>query len=87
MAEQTFKKETDGYGESSRDNDFAGESEIMVTITLHEYRDLVRSSAKHTEELRKKGEEAYKARRERDAANAKLQGILDKLGVEAGDDE
>ena len=50
MAEETFKKEVDYRGNI---NDFRGDCEIMVTITLHEYRELVEKNAKHAEELRK----------------------------------
>lgn len=41
MADQVFKKDAD-YGNK---NDFVGESEITVTITLAEYRDLVATKA------------------------------------------
>ena len=50
MAEQVFKKEVE-WG-SSRE-DFIGESEITVTITLREYRNLVTAVAKKEHEYSK----------------------------------
>lgn len=42
MADQKFTKDTD-YGRYR--DDFAGEDELFVTITLHEYRELVKAKA------------------------------------------
>lgn len=80
MAEQIFKKET-GWG--GKAIDFKGKHEIMVTITLHEYRGLVERDAKHTEELRK----ANNAKLEAEGVAAKLRDKLDKLLAAAGDEE
>ncbi len=82
MAEQVFKKEVDGYYGGDYRNDFFGESEIMVHVTLREYRDLVIDKARHAEAIRLKDEEIRKANGERDAAKQQLQGILEKLGIE-----
>lgn len=50
MAEQVFKKEASWNGSS---HDFVGEDEITVTITLAEYRELVKKDAGHENELSK----------------------------------
>ena len=79
MAEQTFKKET-CWGNNK--NDFVGEDEILVTITLCEYRELVAANAKHAEELRKANEraneEASKARALRDKLDKLLEAASGK---------
>lgn len=86
MAEQVFKKEVDGYYNSNYRDDFSAQDEIMVRITIHEYRELIISKAKHDEAIRLKNEEIRNANSERDAAKQQLQGILEKLGIE-GDEE
>lgn len=72
MAEQTFKKDT-GWGNST--NDFYGEDEITVTITLREYRELVRTSVKFdkTEELDRANKELNKVRSELQMAKARIE--------------
>lgn len=87
MAEQVFKKEVDGYYGSVYRDDFCAQDEIMVHITLHEYRELVTDKAKHAEALRLRDERVSEANKERDAAKAQLQGILEKLGIESGEEE
>ena len=79
MAEEVFKKET-GWG--GKAEDFKGKHEIMVTITLHEYRELIEANAKHGEELRK----AREAKFEAEKTAAKLREKLDKL-LEAAEEE
>ena len=74
MAEQVFEKKTD-WGANK--NDFAGQDEIMVTITLCEYRELVKANAKHEEELRKAREAKYEAEKKADALRAKLDKLLE----------
>lgn len=86
MAEQVFKKEVEGYYGSGYRDDFKGQDEIMVRITLHEYRELVTDKAKHAESLRKKDEEVRKAREERNAAKHQLQSFLEKLGIESDEE-
>lgn len=44
MAKQEFGKKVESFGDSMA-NDFIAESEITVTITLHEYRQLVRDKS------------------------------------------
>ena len=73
MAEQIFKKETE-WGINK--NDFAGESEIMVRITLHEYRELVEKNAKTDQRIKEAEEEMYKARNEARESKAKLDKVL-----------
>lgn len=59
MADQVFKKET-GY--NVNENNFAGESEIMVTITLNEYRELVSHKATRDKDVKGAETEARDAR-------------------------
>ena len=73
MAEQIFKKETE-WGVNS--DDFAGESELMVQITLHEYRELVEKNARTEQRIKEAEEKAYKAKKEADEARAKMEKVL-----------
>lgn len=79
MAEQVFEKKTD-WGANK--NDFAGQDEIMVTITLCEYRELVKTNTKHAEELRKAQEAKYEAERKANALREKLDKLLEAEGEE-----
>lgn len=81
MAEQVFKREVDGYYGNTYRDDFRAEDEITVTITLHEYRELVADKAKHAENIRKKDEEIAAMRRERDEAKSVLTALKDRLGI------
>ena len=65
MAEQTFTKATDYHSEVT---DFQGENEIMVTITLGEYRKLVKSDATKQYEVSKANATKY----EMESENKKL---------------
>lgn len=80
MAEQTFKKDA-GWGNSA--NDFYGEDEITVTITLHEYRELIKTSVKFdkTEELERVKKECMRLRSELDVAKARIE-QLEEHGCE-----
>lgn len=78
--EQVFSKDTRGW-DGNRD-DFRGQDEIMVTITLHEYRELITRDAKHEDEKRKLKDEYYA---EHQRANA-LRTKIDKL-LEAAEEE
>ena len=73
MAEQIFKKETE-WGTNK--NDFVGESEIMVEITLHEYRELVEKNAKTEQRIKEAEDKACKARKEAEEAKSKLDKVL-----------
>lgn len=89
MSESTLKKNADtGYGSNLSVDDYSVDGEIMVTITLHEYRELVSSKAKHQEAMDKKQGEVYKARSERDELQKKLDAVLSSMasGEEAEDD-
>ena len=86
MAEQVFKKEAESfyyseqYGPTNTRNDYVAEDELTVTITLHEYRQMLWSLAKHGESIREKEEEARKARMERDELKKKLDAVIEKIG-------
>ena len=67
MAKETFGKEVDRYEDSV--NNYFGENEIRVTITLNEYRELV--SIKATTDSRVKKAEEDKWTRENDIRNLK----------------
>lgn len=71
MAEQIFNKDVD-WGSV---NDFYGEDEITVTITLHEYRELVKKSVKFdkTEELERAKKECTRLRSELNMAKARIE--------------
>lgn len=59
MADQVFKKETE-Y--NVNENNFIGESEITVTITLNEYRELVSHTATRDKDIYRAETEARDAR-------------------------
>ena len=59
MADQIFKKETE-Y--NVNENNFVGESEITVTITLNEYRHLVSHMATRDKDVKSAESEAREAR-------------------------
>lgn len=72
MAEQTFKKDA-GWGNSI--NDFYGEDEITVTITLREYRELLKASVKFEkmDDLERIKKDYAKVRGELDMAKARIE--------------
>lgn len=80
MAEQTFKKETD-WGISKYD--FAGESEITVTITLAEYRYLVEANAKNDHETSK----LNKMINDKDAEIRRLKATVETLKTQMFEDK
>ena len=82
MAEQIFKKEV-CWGEGKYN--FIAEDEITVTITLDEYRNLVKESARHQEELRKVNEARYEAEKKANALREKLDKLLEATKEEDGD--
>ena len=80
MAEQVFKKETQWNG--TADNYF-GEDEITVTVTLNEYRTLVREVARKDYDLEKEREKTREANKKAEVYKAKLDALIEKLnGVE-----
>lgn len=82
MAEQIFKKETEWSGIS---DNFIGEDEIIVTITLNEYRNLVREVAKKDYDLEKEREKTREANKTANAYKAKLEALIEKLN--GGEDD
>lgn len=76
MAEQIFRKDTEthysgsyggvDYNPRDEHNDYVSKQELTVTITLHEYRQMVWELAKHNELVERKEKEARDARMERD---------------------
>ena len=84
MAEQIFKKETAWSGIS---DNFIGEDEIIVTITLNEYRNLVKEVAMKDYDLQKEREKTSEANKKADAYKSKLDALIEKLnGVEDDED-
>lgn len=69
-------KKLDGYG-INNDN-FKASSEIMVEITLNEYRDLVSSKATKNSDIEKVNKDKY----ERDKENESLKKQLEELKLE-----
>ena len=84
MAEESFEKKV-GYGNNA--NDFRGESEIMVSITLHEYRELVEKNAKHAEELRKAEAKYFEEYKKANALREKLDKLLETVNDGENDGE
>lgn len=88
MSESTLKKNADtGYGSNLSVDDYSVDGEIMVTITLHEYRELVSSNAKHQEALNKKQKEVWEARSELDELQKKFDAVLSSMASGDGDDD
>lgn len=83
MAEQEFKREV-GWG--SVKDDFQGESELMVTITLHEYRSLVTTEAQLDYRIEQKNQEISEIRRELDEANRRVDSLLEVLNGDDGEE-
>lgn len=84
MAEQIFKKETAWSG---MPDNFFGEDEIVVTITLNEYRNLVKEVAKKDYDIQKEREKTTEANNKANAYKAKLDALIEKLnGVEDDED-
>ena len=77
MAEQIFKKET-GWGGGTSDN-FIGEDEITVTITLNEYRNLVTEVASKYYDIQKEREKTSEANRKAQSYKEKLESLIEKL--------
>ena len=84
MAEQIFKKET-VWGGGTSDN-FIGEDEITVTITLNEYRNLVTEVASKEYDLQKEREKTKEANRKAQSYKDKLESLIEKLNGDDGDD-
>ena len=83
MADQIFKKETTWGNE----NNFVGDGEITVTITLNEYRNLVKEVALKDYDLKKERDKTSEANKKADAYKAKLEALIEKLnGVEDEED-
>ena len=85
MAEQIFKKET-GWGGGTSDN-FIGEDEITVTITLNEYRELVKEVALKEYDLQKEREKTSEANRKAQSYKEKLESLIEKLNGDDGDED
>ncbi len=68
-------KKMDRYG--FEEKNFVAESEITVTITLDEYRDLVRKCARSDYEIEKANKDKY----ERDSENKRLKEEVEALRV------
>lgn len=88
MAEQVFSKtvENGGWGDTAtQKNDFAAEGELLVTITLSEYRMLVQQQGAYEKKLEEKKAENSKLWSE----NQKLRQTLDTLrdGLEGDGEE
>ena len=88
MAKETFGKEVDRYEDSA--NNYFGENEIRVTITLNEYRELV--TVKATTDSRVKKAEEDKWLRENEnknlkEENAKLKAELYELQKKLAEEE
>lgn len=72
----------DGY---MRNNDWLAGGELTVTVTLHEYRDLVSFKAKHEAELSNANMAKWKAERELKEAQQRISELV--LGGGDGDEQ
>lgn len=77
MAQETFEKNISGWNNTS--NDFQGENEIMVTITLNEYRELVKISATAKQKIEDANADKYKREQEIAELRKKLEIAKQKL--------
>lgn len=71
MAQETFEKNISGW--SNTIYDFRGENEIMVTITLNEYRELVKISATAKQKIEDANVDEYKREQEIEELRKKLE--------------
>ena len=69
-----LKEKIENYGYDKNKN-LTTEGEIMVTITLHEYRDLVQKNATREADIEKANSDKYK----RNAENQQLREEVDRL--------
>ena len=73
-----LNKKLDGY-HTGELNNFTTRDELVVTITLNEYRELVKSKAVSENEIQKARGETYALRTENGKLQAKVRELLDKL--------
>ena len=71
-------KKLDGYNTDNLNN-FTTGAELVVTITLNEYRELVKAKAISDNEIQKLRLETYELRSERDKLQGKVRELLDKM--------
>jgi len=81
MAEQTFKKkvDTDGYGNDISRYDFMAEAELMVTITLSEYRALIKEVSLKKHDLEEASNEKYEKRHENEKLKEQIEVLKTQL--------
>lgn len=82
MSESVYKKEPGNYGTNV--NDFRAPDELTVTVTLHEYRDLIECKARHEAKVKEKDEEVWEMRKQRDEARARIDSLIAKIGEAEG---
>lgn len=68
-----FDKDFDSYGQR---NDHANGAELMVTITLAEYRELVSGKARYSDDLSKKQSRIYELEQQVNKLNAKIANMV-----------
>ena len=85
MAEQVFSKtiENGGWGDTAtQKHDFAAQDELLVTITLSEYRMLVQQQGAYEKRLDEKDQEKNRLLSE----NQKLKQVIETLREGLGED-
>lgn len=55
-----------------------------MTVTLHEYRELVECKARHEERIKEKNSEVWEMRKQRDEARARLDSLIAKINEGEG---
>lgn len=89
LAEKIIKKKFECCNSDA--DDFKTEDELTVTITLHEYRELVKAKAVSDSELSAARDKNWKLHRELDKANETIKKLKEKIiqlttgGVEESD--
>lgn len=76
MADNKFSKEVD-Y--SLNQNDFVLDNEITVTITLHEYRELVENNATSKARIEDANSEKWKCYRENEELKKQVAELKDRI--------
>lgn len=74
-----LEKKTEGYGYGVRDN-FVVPGELTVTITLYEYRELIKEKAEADGKLNKKDHEIWELRDKLRKVEGEYNALKDTLG-------
>lgn len=85
MAEMTFSKKVENYSENIEN--YVGERELTVTITLSEYRELVSFKGMYDAEQRALRMEKYNLENEVERLKEKIASLMLKYSLESEDNQ